>query len=146
SQGRRATPWPRLDRVGNRGRHYGPDCDATGAGLNENTMTRPSPEPRMSLNKLTVGVGEDDDGHALLIRKNLERVGFGGEIVRLRNGREVLDYFPEAAARGDRRDRLLLLDINMPQLNGIEVLQHMKQNPPTASVPVIMLTTTDNPR
>lgn len=104
---------------------------------------------RMNMKNIKVVLGEDDDGHALLVRKNLERVGFDGAFVRLSNGREVLDYFAEEAQRdaGDEHfQTLLLLDINMPQVDGIEVLRQLKEAPYTARLPVIMLTTTDNPR
>ncbi|MCB9876790.1 MAG: response regulator [Planctomycetes bacterium] len=101
----------------------------------------------MNTKNVTVVIGEDDDGHALLVRKNLERVGFSGAFVRLRDGREVLEYFtgdpPPAAAL---RNTLLLLDINMPQMDGIEALRRLRANPATARLPVIMLTTTDSPR
>ncbi len=101
------------------------------------------------MKNFTVVLGEDDDGHALLVRKNLERVGFGGTFVRLRDGREVVEYFKERELReagGAARETLLLLDINMPQIDGIEALRHLRSNPGTARLPVIMLTTTDNPK
>jgi CheY-like chemotaxis protein len=97
---------------------------------------------------LTIVLGEDDDGHALLIKKNLERVGFTGPIVRLCDGRAVLDWFRERKAANELKGRelLLLLDINMPQFDGIEVLRQLRADAATERVPVIMLTTTDNPR
>ena len=55
-------------------------------------------------------------------------------------------------SRGPGRHRspeasyLLLLDIRMPQVDGVEVLRHVKQNPELRKMPVIMLTTTDDPR
>jgi CheY-like chemotaxis protein len=99
----------------------------------------------MSARNITVVLGEDDDGHALLIRRNLDRVGFGDHFVRKRDGREVLDYFDPSQARAAERPHVLLLDINMPRLDGITVLQRLKEDPGTARLPVIMLTTTDDP-
>jgi CheY-like chemotaxis protein len=100
------------------------------------------------LQPLTVVLGEDDDGHALLIRKNLQRAGFVGPIVRMADGRAVLDYFRDLERRGELqgREMLLLLDIHMPHVGGIEVLRQLKTDPETELVPVIMLTTTDDPR
>ncbi|MEO6597005.1 MAG: response regulator [Planctomycetota bacterium] len=105
------------------------------------TRQRANMDPK----NITVLLGEDDDGHALLVQKNLERAGFTGQIVRLRDGREVLDYLDKPPAeQGD--PRLLLLDINMPNVGGIEVLQQLRRDPPNARLLVIMLSTTDDPR
>lgn len=97
---------------------------------------------------VTVVLGEDDDGHALLVCKNLERVGLTSSVRRLRDGGEVLDFFEHrrslAAEAAERV--LLLLDIHMPRVDGIEVLRRLKQDAATAKIPVIMLTTTDDPR
>lgn len=96
----------------------------------------------------TVLLAEDDDGHALLVRKNLERAGCSCPIVRFRDGQEVLDYLRLTPGRNaeSQGQVLLLLDINMPRASGLDVLKSLKENPATARIPVIMLTTTDNPR
>ncbi len=88
---------------------------------------------------------EDDDGHAALIERNLRRAGLSNDMVRLRDGQEALDYFlrPEAATRDCC---VLLLDIKMPRVDGVEVLRRLREDPRTASLPIIMLTTTDDPR
>jgi CheY-like chemotaxis protein len=62
--------------------------------------------------------------------------------VRLRNGQELLDHL--AAGTRDRR-MLLLLDISMPKVDGLEALKRIKADPVIRSIPVYMLTTTDNP-
>src|SRR5262249_54309599 len=91
-------------------------------------------------------LAEDDDGHATLIRRNLQRARLNAELVRVRNGQELLDRLAEFLARGSREIELLvLLDISMPKVNGIEVLQRLKSNSAMSSIPVYMLTTTDNP-
>lgn len=99
-------------------------------------------------NPITVVLAEDDDGHALLVTKNIERAGHAGRIVRLRDGRETVDYFHRPAADAERpaSRAILLLDINMPRLSGIEVLQQLKQDVSTSSLPIVMLTTTDDPQ
>lgn len=92
---------------------------------------------------------EDDDGHATLVEKNLRRAGLSNGFMRLRDGQEAIDYLfglnPETAIQ-ELENTVILLDLNMPRLNGIEVLQRIKASPLTSSVPVIMLTTTDDPR
>jgi len=89
---------------------------------------------------------EDDDGHATLIEKNLRRAGFTNKFLRLKDGQEALDYFKVNGACPDDTCCLVLLDINMPRVDGVEVLRRMKADPITAKTPVIMLTTTDDPR
>ncbi len=97
----------------------------------------------------TILIAEDDDGHAALIEKNLRRAGVEKPCHRLRDGRETLDYFfgLEPLSQGKTAHRyLLLLDINLPRINGIEVLRRMKEHEVFKRVPVLMLSTTDNPQ
>jgi CheY-like chemotaxis protein len=92
---------------------------------------------------------EDDDGHAALIERNLRRAGVSNAFVRLKDGQEALDYFrsDEACGGAERRGLcVLLLDIKMPRVDGIEVLRQLRADPATAALPIIMLTTTDDPR
>ncbi|MBI3191418.1 MAG: response regulator [Pedosphaera parvula] len=94
-------------------------------------------------------VAEDDAGHARLIEKNLSRVGLHNPVERFENGQEILDYLfrvNTARARPNDRPFLLLLDIRMPKVDGVEVLRQVKQHPELKKIPVIMLTTTDDPR
>lgn len=92
---------------------------------------------------------EDDVGHAALIRKNLERAGISNPILHFKDGQEVLDFL---FRRGDGPHRepetpyLLLLDIGMPRVDGVEVLRQIKQDKKLRKMPVIMITTTDDPR
>jgi CheY-like chemotaxis protein len=96
--------------------------------------------------KRTILLAEDDDGHATLIRRNLERARLNAELVRVRNGQELLDRLAELLAGGSTEAEILvLLDVSMPKLDGIEVLRRLKSNPSMSSIPVYMLTTTDNP-
>jgi CheY-like chemotaxis protein len=97
----------------------------------------------------TVLIAEDDDGHAALIEKNLRRAGMEKPCHRLRDGQETLDFFlgPDNMPQGKSAHRyLLLLDINLPRVNGIEVLRRMKEHEVLKRVPVLMLSTTDNPQ
>ena len=92
---------------------------------------------------VTVLIAEDDEGHAVLIREHLQEAGLANPILRFRDGQEVLDWF---VGEGQGRRCLLLLDINMPRVGGVEVLRRLKAEPATRRTPVIMLTTTDDPR
>lgn len=94
-------------------------------------------------------IAEDDAGHARLIEKNLTRAGLHNPIERFENGQDILDYlFCSSADRQRPNDTpfLLLLDIRMPKVDGVEVLRQVKQHPELRKIPVIMLTTTDDPR
>jgi CheY-like chemotaxis protein len=98
---------------------------------------------------MIVLLAEDDDGHANLVHRNLRRSGIVNEIVRVRNGQEAIDYIRRQGPFCDRisgGSLLLLVDINMPGLSGIDVLREIKNNEATNKIPVIMLTTTDDPR
>lgn len=100
-------------------------------------------------NHVTVLIAEDDDGHAELIVELLREVGVKNPMIRFRDGQEVLDFFRDQNGRTkleNGRRYLLLLDIRMPRISGAEVLRHMKVHPDWKEIPVIMLTTTDDPR
>ena len=97
----------------------------------------------------TILLVEDDDGHAKLVEINLKRAGVANPIIRAKDGMEALDY---VLSRGSYADQpaphilLILLDINMPRMDGVETLRQLKSNEALKSIPVIMLTTTDDPR
>lgn len=98
---------------------------------------------------LSILLAEDDEGHASLIHRNLQRAGLTNGFQRVKDGQEALDYI---RGQGDYQNQsvgpnvLLLLDINMPRVDGVEVLRQLKSDPITAAIPIIMLTTTDDPR
>ncbi len=93
----------------------------------------------------TILIVEDDEGHAILIRENLEAAGLPNRIEHFRDGQAVLDFF--ATGRPQKNGTyIVLLDIRMPKVDGIEVLRRMKTDPELRLLPVIMLTTTDDIR
>jgi CheY-like chemotaxis protein len=96
------------------------------------------------VNEVTIILAEDDDGHAVLVERNLRRAGLDNSFVRARDGQEALDILLGPGALCD--SCILLLDIKMPRVDGIEVLRRLKGDPRTATLPVVMLTTTDDPR
>ena len=94
-------------------------------------------------------IAEDDAGHARLIEKNLTRAGLHNKIERFDNGQAVLDFLFRRGPGPHRTQDvpyLLLLDIRMPQVDGVEVLRQIKGDPELRKIPVLMLTTTDDPR
>lgn len=98
---------------------------------------------------VTILMAEDDDGHAVLIERALRDAGLINPVLRFRDGQETLDFLEgldHAPALQEGRSYLLLLDINMPKVDGVEVLRIVKADPWLKTLPVIMLTTTDDPR
>jgi CheY-like chemotaxis protein len=99
------------------------------------------PEP------FTLVMIEDDEGHAKLIRKNLERAGICNDMVHLDDGQKAIDYFFHSDNISINHDKsLILLDLNLPRVDGYEILRRLKAEDRTRTIPVIVLTTTDNPR
>ena len=101
--------------------------------------------------EVIVLIAEDDDGHAELIQDNFRESGLKHPIIRFHNGQEALDFFhggsDGGAPRCERgRAYLMLLDIRMPRVDGVEVLRRIKSDPELKNMPIIMLTTTDDPR
>jgi CheY-like chemotaxis protein len=97
--------------------------------------------------EVTIVMIEDDEGHARLIEKNVRRAGVSNAIVPFSNGTEALDYILGKDRSGDAsRDRslLILLDLNLPDMTGVDILAKVKTNPHTKRLPVVVLTTTDD--
>jgi len=98
------------------------------------------------MNKDTVIlIAEDDAGHFQLIKKNLWLTCVDSDIIQFKNGQEVLDFLLKTDTEGhleDKKRYILLLDIRMPQVDGIEVLKRIKGDEELRKIPVIMLTTT----
>ena len=99
--------------------------------------------------EVTIVMIEDDEGHARLIEKNVRRAGVNNEIVPFTNGKSALDFILGADRSGEvSRDRylLVLLDLNLPDTSGIDILEQIKGNEHTKRMPVVILTTTDDER
>lgn len=102
-----------------------------------------------SAQAMTLLVAEDDDGHWELIIHHLREAGLRNPAQRFVDGEALLRFLLDAPREphGDpSRAFLLLLDIRMPRVDGIEVLSRIKDDPFFCALPVIMLTTTDDPR
>lgn len=100
-----------------------------------------------NLKELVILIAEDDDGHAELIQSGLVESGVCNEILRFSNGEETWNYLRQSKNKTKQhKNYLLLLDIHMPQMDGVEVLQLIKSDNKLKEMPVIMLTTTDDPR
>ena len=98
----------------------------------------------MGAEPLLIVLAEDDDGHASLVQRNLERAGLANGLERLKDGQEALDFIRGVGAfagrDAGRQPVLLLLDIKMPRMDGLELLWRLRQS---ADLPVIFLTSKD---
>jgi CheY-like chemotaxis protein len=97
---------------------------------------------------LNILLVEDNPDHAELVKLSLEDHNVLNRIVHLIDGEQALDYM---FAKGDYQGRtdlikpnLILLDLRMPKVDGLEVLKVLKANESTRSIPVVILTTSKN--
>jgi CheY-like chemotaxis protein len=95
-------------------------------------------------NAVTIVMIEDDEGHARLIEKNIVRAGVTNPIVHFSNGSKALHYLEQNGHSA--RSLLVLLDLNLPDMTGIDILQKLKNDEGLRRAPVIVLTTTDDKR
>jgi CheY-like chemotaxis protein len=95
---------------------------------------------------VTIIMIEDDEGHARLIERNIRRSGVNNDIISFTNGTDASHYlFGVDGGLHHRGEALLiLLDLNLPDMGGIEILQRVKENIHLKSTPVVVLTTTDD--
>jgi len=95
----------------------------------------------------TLLVVEDNDDDYLFTERAFKKSRFANPLVRTRNGEEALDYLYQRGQFADApRPAMMLLDLNMPGINGYTVLEKMKSDASLRSIPVVVLTTSDDPR
>ncbi len=100
-------------------------------------------------NPVTIVMIEDDEGHARLIERNIRRAGVTNDIVAIASGNEAFEYLlgeDKTGAVSAKRALLILLDLNLPDMSGVDILQKIKTNPHLKRSPVVVLTTTDDER
>ena len=101
------------------------------------------------MDEVTILLVEDDPGHARLIEKNLRRANVKNRIDLVPDGQQAVDYLfceDEYADRQRSSPLLVLLDLNLPVLDGYQVLKRMKADERTKRIPVVILTTADDDR
>ena len=88
---------------------------------------------------------EDDEGHARLIEKNIRRAGILNDITHFTDGTRAVDYL-FTSPNGPRRNgpALVLLDLNLPDMSGTDILAKIKGDDILKRTPVVVLTTTDD--
>lgn len=96
---------------------------------------------------VTIIMIEDDEGHARLIERNIRRSGVNNEIKPFTNGTDAVKYLlgDDGTGHAHKGNALLiLLDLNLPDMTGIDILRLVKENKFLKSAPVVILTTTDD--
>jgi CheY-like chemotaxis protein len=98
-------------------------------------------------NPVKIVMIEDDDGHARLIERNIRRSGVNNDIIPFTTGTEAVNYLFGADGTANQHKGqalLILLDLNLPDMTGIDILKRVKDNATLKSAPVVVLTTTDD--
>lgn len=97
--------------------------------------------PERALNLVLV---EDDEIDVMNVRRALERAHVTNPLYVANNGLEALELLRSSQVPKERR--LVLLDLNMPKMNGIEFLRELRKDPTLHHTPVVVLTTSDDER
>ncbi|NJC40111.1 CheY-like chemotaxis protein [Brevundimonas alba] len=94
-------------------------------------------------NPVKIVMVEDDHGHARLIEKNIRRANISNDIVHFDDGGTALDYLFSEEVRMNG-PMLILLDLNLPDMSGTDILARVKGDERLRRAPVVVLTTTDD--
>jgi len=87
---------------------------------------------------------EDDDDHAAIVLRTLERNRVVNKVDRVEDGERALDYLKAKAPYQDRvLPDVILLDLKLPRVDGHEVLKFIKETPGLSQIPVVILTTSN---
>ncbi len=101
----------------------------------------------MNADPVTIILIEDDAGHARLIEKNVRRAGVNNIMLPFTNGSDALAHLLGVDAGGSRVAHgpvLVLLDLNLPDMSGLDILGKLRSDEVLRGAPVIVLTTTDD--
>ncbi len=107
------------------------------------TATQAPPHIHLRDN-ITILVVEDERGHYLVTEHCLRKANILNEVLWFENGQDVLAFLEDDECRREDTKYLLILDIQMPEMNGVEILRRIKSNPALKDVIVIMLTGSDD--
>jgi CheY-like chemotaxis protein len=86
---------------------------------------------------------EDDTIDAMTVQRAFRDLKIANQLIRVRNGEEALDYLTEP---DNEMPCVILLDLNMPKMNGTEFLEVVKENQTLKRIPVVVLTTSNEER
>ncbi len=107
-----------------------------------NNAPQPTKEP-----VVRILLAEDNDGDIFLVRRALEKRGVLHQLTLARNGEEALELLERAeSGPSSEAPRLILLDLNLPKIDGTQVLSRIRQTNAFSATPVIVLTSSDSPK
>lgn len=99
----------------------------------------------MTVRPIVILLAEDDPAHAEIVRRNMEKSRIANRLEHVADGQIALDYLYRRGEFSDParapRPGLILLDLRMPRIDGLEVLKTIKSDPDLARIPVVVLTT-----
>ena len=99
----------------------------------------------MKGNPIVILLVEDDVAHAEIVRRNFTDCRLANRLMHVADGQAALDYLHHENGFSDPvtapRPGIILLDLRLPKVTGLEVLQHVKTDPQFCSIPVVILTT-----
>lgn len=95
----------------------------------------------MNSREMEILLVEDNEDDASLAIRALKKQNLANSLVHLKDGQAALDYIMKNLEQSpDNKPRVILLDLKMPKVNGIEVLERLKDDERTRSIPVVILT------
>jgi len=104
----------------------------------------------MSTQKKVILLVEDNPDDEMLTLRAMRKNNIANEIVVVRDGAEALEYIFATGTSEDRkmtdRPQVILLDLNLPKIGGLEVLKKIREDPRTALFPVVILTSSKEER
>ena len=87
---------------------------------------------------------EDNPTDAFLLRRALKEHGVEHELIVMRDGGQAIEYLTEC--QDDAKPELIILDLNLPKEDGIEVLEKYRSSPALVHSPIMILTSSDSPK
>jgi two-component system response regulator len=111
-------------------------------------MARQIPKEKLTAAKVEIVIVEDNPNDAELILRVFRKHHMANQVILLKDGAEALDFFfpPDGSVSASAALRIVLLDLKLPKVDGIEVLRRLKSDDRTRDIPVVVLTSSSEDR
>lgn len=100
---------------------------------------------RKESNPVTILMAEDDPDDRLLVQEAVREAKLNNNLIFVEDGQELMEYLRRLGSFSDKtqfpKPHLILLDLNMPRMDGREALKEIKADPELRSIPIVVLTT-----